>query len=67
MKKILLAVVACLLLATCNLEKDEKGYFLASNYCTATINGKEYIDRESYALPRPRELCPAHAGAFSPV
>ena len=51
MKKILLAVVACLLLATCNLEKDEKGYFLASNYCTATINGKEYIDRESYALP----------------
>ena len=51
MKKILLAVAACLLLAACNLEKDEKGYFLASNYCTATINGKEYIDRESYALP----------------
>ena len=51
MKKTLLAVVACLLLAACNLEKDEKGYFLASNYCTATINGKEYIDRESYALP----------------
>ena len=51
MKKILLAVVACLLLAACGLEKDEKGYFLASNYCTATINGKEYIDRESYALP----------------
>lgn len=51
MKKVLLAVVACLLLAACGLEKDEKGYFLASNYCTATINGKEYIDRESYALP----------------
>lgn len=51
MKKILLAVVACLLLEACNLEKDEKGYFLTSNYCTATINGKEYIDRESYALP----------------
>ena len=51
MKKTLFAVAACLLLAACNLEKDEKGYFLASNYCTATINGKEYIDRESYALP----------------
>ena len=52
MKKILLAVAVCLLMAACWLEKDEKGYFLASNYCTATINGKEYIDRESYALPK---------------
>lgn len=52
MKKILLAVAVCLLMAACWLEKDEKDYFLASNYCTATINGKEYIDRESYALPK---------------
>lgn len=32
-------------------EKDENGLYLSPNYCNATINGAEYIDRESYAIP----------------
>ena len=47
--KILFSCFVMFTLASC--EKDEKGYFLSPNYCTATINGKDYIDRESYTIP----------------
>lgn len=47
--KIILPCVIILAMTSC--EKDENGYFLSPNYCTATINGKEYIDRESYLFP----------------
>lgn len=45
----LLAFLFAMCLTSC--EKDENGYYLSSNYCTATINGEEYIHRESYAFP----------------
>lgn len=48
MKKLLLVLMSFLLFTAC--EKDDKGYYLSPNYCTATINGNEYINRESYAI-----------------
>lgn len=50
MKKFfLLAVVSVLTLASC--KKDNDGMWPCANYSTATVNGVEYVWRESYTVP----------------
>lgn len=50
MKKFfLLAVVSVLTLASC--KKDNDGMWPCANYSSATVNGVEYVWRESYTVP----------------